>query len=62
MLSLRLKTGECLDIGPDITVHVYRWRGDSIELAVSAPREVPVTRRKSGDAPRAQEQPDFHRS
>ncbi len=49
MLSLRLKTGESLDIGDNVTVHVYRWRGDSIELAIDAPREVTVHWRKRSD-------------
>ncbi len=47
MLSLRLKTGESLDIGDNVTVHVYRWRGDSVELAIKAPREVPVKHKKN---------------
>ncbi len=55
MLSLRLKTGESLDIGDNVTVHVYRWRGDSIELAIDAPREVAVHWRKLSDNDQAQQ-------
>ncbi len=54
MLSLRLKTGESLNIGDNVTVHVYRWRGDSIELAVDAPREVAVHWRKRSDKEQTQ--------
>lgn len=39
MLTLRIKAGECITIGDNISVHVYRWRGDSVELAVNAPRK-----------------------
>jgi len=56
MLSLRLKTGESLDIGDNVSVHVYRWRGDSIELAIDAPREVAVRWRKLSDKDQTQPQ------
>ncbi len=46
MLTLRLKPGEYLTIGKDITVQVFRRKGDSIEVAVEAPREIPVLRGK----------------
>ncbi len=46
MLSLRLKTGEYLTIGEGIRVQVYRQNGDSVELAIEAPREIPVLRGK----------------
>jgi len=55
MLSLRLKTGESLDIGDNVTVHVYRWRGDSIELAIDAPREVAINWRKRSDKEQTQQ-------
>ena len=46
MLSLRLKTGEYLTIGDNITVQIYRQVGDSVEVAIKAPREIPVLRGK----------------
>lgn len=36
MLSLRLKSGEYLTIGEDITVQVFQDRGNSIEVAIDA--------------------------
>ncbi len=44
MLSLRVKTGEYLMIGSEIAVQVCGQNGDSVELAVKAPREIPVLR------------------
>jgi len=44
MLSLRLKSGEYLTIGDNIAVQVFRQKGDSVEVAVKAPREIPVLR------------------
>lgn len=46
MLSLRLKSGEYLTIGKDITIQVFQDRGKSIEVAIDAPRELPVLRGK----------------
>ncbi len=46
MLTLRIKAGECITIGDNISVHVYRWRGDSVELAVNAPKEIAVRRKR----------------
>lgn len=46
MLSLRLKSGEYLTIGKDITVQVFQDRGNAIEVAIDAPRELPVLRGK----------------
>ena len=51
MLTLRIKAGECITIGDNISVHVYRWRGDSVELAVNAPKEVAVRRKRAEEAP-----------
>lgn len=51
MLTLRIKAGECITIGDNISVHVYRWRGDSVELAVNAPKEVTVRRNRAEEAP-----------
>ena len=44
MLTLRLKSGEYLTIGEDIAVQVFRQNGNYFEVAVKAPREVPVYR------------------
>ncbi len=44
MLSLRLKSGEYLTIGENIAVQIFRQTGDSFEVAVKAPREIPVLR------------------
>ena len=44
MLTLRLKSGEYVAIGSEIAVQVFRQKGNSFELAVKAPREVPVCR------------------
>lgn len=51
MLTLRIKAGECITIGDNISVHVYRWRGDSVELVVNAPKEVAVRRKRAEEAP-----------
>lgn len=44
MLTLRIKAGERITIGENVSVYVYRWRGDSVELAVDAPKEIAVRR------------------
>lgn len=44
MLSLRLKSGEYLAIGENIAVQIFKQTGDSFEVAVKAPREIPVLR------------------
>lgn len=44
MLSLRLKSGEYFTIGKDITVQAFHQKGGAIEVAVQAPREIPVLR------------------
>ena len=44
MLSLRLKSGEYISIGNDIAVQIFKQTGDSFQVAVKAPREVPVLR------------------
>ena len=51
MLTLRIKAGERITIGEDVSVTVYRWRGDSVELAVDAPKEVAVRRHGAGKVP-----------
>lgn len=57
MLSLRLKTGEYLTIGDDIKVQVFKQTGDSVELAIQAPRDLTVLRGKLTNP-----KPDIHRS
>lgn len=44
MLSLRLKSGEYISIGNDIAVQIFKQTGDSFQVAVKAPREVPILR------------------
>ena len=44
MLTLRLKSGEYLTIGKDIAVQVFRRKGDCLEVAVEAPKDVVVLR------------------
>ena len=48
MLSLRLKSGEYLTIGDNIIVQVFRQKGNSIEVAVQAPKQVPICRGHRG--------------
>ncbi len=44
MLVLSRKSGESLRIGTDIELTVVEIRGDSVRLAIKAPREIPVWR------------------
>ena len=44
MLTLRLRSGEYIAIGDQIAVQVFRQNGSNFEVAVKAPREVPVCR------------------
>lgn len=44
MLTLRLKPGEYLVIGDDIAIQVFEKKRNYLEVAVEAPREVPVLR------------------
>lgn len=44
MLTLRLKSGEYLTIGKDIAVQVFHKKGDCLEVAVEAPKDVIVLR------------------
>ena len=44
MLVLSRKPGESLRIGTDIELTVVEIRGDSVRLAIKAPREIPVWR------------------
>lgn len=44
MLTLRLKSGEYIAIGEDIAVQVFRKNSEQIEVAIKAPREIPIVR------------------
>lgn len=44
MLVLSRKTGEQIQIGPDITIEVRRVSGNRVALAVQAPRDVRILR------------------
>jgi len=44
MLVLSRKVGEKLRIGPDVTVTITKIRGNKIQLAVQAPRDVQIIR------------------
>ena len=60
MLTLRLKPGEYLTIGENITVQIFHRKGDSIEVAVEALKEIPVLRGKLVE--RTDERPPKKRS
>lgn len=66
MLSLRLKSGEYLTIGEDITVQVFQDRGNSIEVAIDAPRDLPILRGKlfeqTGSRPEGLHDSDYKRA
>lgn len=66
MLSLRLKSGEYLTIGKDITVQVFQDRGNSIEVAIDAPRDLPILRGKlfeqTGSRPEGLHDSDYKRA
>lgn len=44
MLILQRRKGESLQIGDDITIIVTEISSDRVRLAISAPRETPITR------------------
>lgn len=50
MLALTRKPGECIVIGDNIVVTVVEIKGDSIRLAIEAPREVKIYRGEIYDA------------
>jgi carbon storage regulator len=50
MLALTRKAGERIVIGDNITITVVDVRGDSIRLAINAPREVKIYRGEIYDA------------
>ena len=44
MLTLRLKPGEYLVIGEDITIQVFEKKRNYLEVAVEAPKDISVLR------------------
>ena len=50
MLALTRKVGERIVIGDNITVTIVDIRGDSIRLAIDAPREIKIYRGEIYDA------------
>ena len=43
-MTLRIKSGEYITIGEDVAVQIFQRPGDSFEVSVKAPREVPIFR------------------
>ena len=56
MLTLRIKSGEYITIGEDVAVQIFDRPGDSFEVSIKAPREVPIFR--SGVFERSESRPD----
>ena len=56
MLTLRIKSGEYITIGEDVAVQVFDRPGESFEVSVKAPREVPIYR--SGIFERSENRPE----
>ncbi len=52
MLTLERKKGEEIVIGDDIVITVKECGSDSVKLAISAPRSIPVFRRELLEAAR----------
>lgn len=50
MLVLTRRLGESIIIGTDIEVKVVKLQGDSVRLAISAPRGVEIMRKEIVDA------------
>ena len=44
MLSLKLKSGEYLTIGKDITVQIFKQSGSAFCVTINAPKNVPILR------------------
>lgn len=40
MMILTRKSGESIQIGPDVTIHVMEMRGEYVRLGIEAPREM----------------------
>ncbi|EMI19336.1 Carbon storage regulator [Rhodopirellula maiorica SM1] len=51
MLVLSRKSGESIRLGNDIVLTVKRTRGNRVQLAIEAPREVPLRRAELGSKP-----------
>jgi carbon storage regulator len=50
MLALTRKAGERIVIGDNVTITVVEVKGDSIRLAIDAPREIKIYRGEIYDA------------
>lgn len=46
MLVLTRKTGESIQIGPDIEITVVSVKGDQIKLGINAPKHVEIHRKE----------------
>lgn len=46
MLVLTRKTGESIQIGPDIEITVVSVKGDQIKLGINAPKNVEIHRKE----------------
>ena len=46
MLSLQLRSGEYLTIGDDIVIQIFEQSGSTFQVAVKAPKEIPILRGK----------------
>ena len=44
MLSLKLKSGDYLTIGENITIQVFKQAGSAFCVEIQAPREIPILR------------------
>lgn len=44
MLSLQLRSGEYLTIGDDVVIQIFEQSGSTFQVAVKAPKEVPILR------------------
>ena len=49
MLVLTRKTGQRIQIGPDISITIARVSGGQVRVAIEAPREIPVYRGEIAD-------------
>ncbi|GAA5509612.1 carbon storage regulator [Novipirellula caenicola] len=52
MLVLSRKSGESIRLGDDIVLTVHRTQGNRVQLAIEAPREVPIRRAELRSTPR----------
>jgi len=44
VLTLRIKSGEYITIGENVAVQIFERPGNSFEVSIKAPREVPIFR------------------